>query len=62
VISNTTENKVELSPEHNVEKILKLRSNHMNTNKKKFTSKYGSTMKKSASTKIKTIHRGKNIK
>jgi len=37
VIPNTTDNKVELSQEHNVEKILKLLSNLKNTNTKKFT-------------------------
>ena len=53
VIPNTTENKVELSTNHNVEKILKLLSNYTNTNKIKFTSKYELAMKKSASAKEK---------
>ena len=53
VIPKTTDYKVELSTEHNVEKIFKLLSNYTNTNKEKFTSKYVSAMKKSIITKEK---------
>jgi len=61
VIPNTTENKEELSLEHNVEKILKLLSNYTNTNKKKFTSEYELAMNKSISAKEKQpIHKKEN--